>query len=253
MTATPDQIQGTSHAGLQAWVDEVAALTTPDRVVWVDGSEDEWERLTAELVASGTFVKLNEDEEAQLVLVRLRPQRRGARRGPHLHRLGARGGRRPDEQLGRPGRAQGDDDRALPRLHDGPDDVRHPLRHGPPRRHRPDVRRRGHRLGIRRRQHADHGPHRDTGAHRDGGAERHLRQGPALGRARPSRPARPTSRGRATTPSTSPTSPRPTRSGPSAPATAATRCSGRSATRCGSRARSRATRAGWPSTCSCSS
>jgi phosphoenolpyruvate carboxykinase (GTP) len=63
MTATPDQIQGTSHAGLRAWVEEVATLTTPDRVVWVDGSQHEWARLTDELVASGTFVKLNEEKK----------------------------------------------------------------------------------------------------------------------------------------------------------------------------------------------
>ncbi len=60
MTSTPPQIRGTSHAGLQAWVDEVAALTTPDNVVWVDGSEDERDRLTTHLVESGTFVRLND-------------------------------------------------------------------------------------------------------------------------------------------------------------------------------------------------
>ncbi len=63
MTATADQTHGTSHRGLQAWVDEVAALTTPERIVWVDGSQDEWTRLTAELVAAGTFVKLNEEKK----------------------------------------------------------------------------------------------------------------------------------------------------------------------------------------------
>ncbi|MEO3937581.1 phosphoenolpyruvate carboxykinase (GTP) [Dermatophilaceae bacterium Soc4.6] len=51
---------GTTHARLQAWVDEVAALTTPDDVVWVTGSQQEWTRLTDKLVAAGTFTRLNE-------------------------------------------------------------------------------------------------------------------------------------------------------------------------------------------------
>ncbi len=63
MTTTPTDTQGTSHAGLQAWVDEVAALTTPDSVVWVDGTDAEWDRLTGELVAAGTFVRLNEEKK----------------------------------------------------------------------------------------------------------------------------------------------------------------------------------------------
>lgn len=53
----------TQHAELLAWVKEVAELTTPDRIEWSDGSQEEWERLTAELVKSGTFIKLNEDKK----------------------------------------------------------------------------------------------------------------------------------------------------------------------------------------------
>ncbi|MER7173044.1 phosphoenolpyruvate carboxykinase (GTP) [Streptomyces mesophilus] len=49
----------TNHAELVAWVDEIAALTQPDRVVWCDGSEAEYERLAEELVAKGTFKKLD--------------------------------------------------------------------------------------------------------------------------------------------------------------------------------------------------
>jgi phosphoenolpyruvate carboxykinase (GTP) len=49
----------TSHPRLLAWVREVAELTTPDRVVWCDGTEGEWQRLTAELVDAGTLVPLN--------------------------------------------------------------------------------------------------------------------------------------------------------------------------------------------------
>ncbi|WP_067508440.1 phosphoenolpyruvate carboxykinase (GTP) [Actinoplanes sp. TFC3] len=46
-------------AKLGDWVDQVTALTTPDRVVWCDGSEQEWHRLTDELVAAGTLVRLD--------------------------------------------------------------------------------------------------------------------------------------------------------------------------------------------------
>src|SRR4051794_29387678 len=36
----------------------MAELTTPDQVVWVDGSDEEWERLTQKLVDAGTFTRL---------------------------------------------------------------------------------------------------------------------------------------------------------------------------------------------------
>ncbi|MDQ3416751.1 MAG: phosphoenolpyruvate carboxykinase (GTP) [Actinomycetota bacterium] len=49
------------HAGLQAWVDEIAALTQPDQVHWCDGSDEEWTGLTDGLVETGTFVRLNDD------------------------------------------------------------------------------------------------------------------------------------------------------------------------------------------------
>ncbi|GGC62597.1 phosphoenolpyruvate carboxykinase (GTP) [Hoyosella rhizosphaerae] len=51
----------TKHAELLAWVREVAELTQPDRVVFADGSDDEWERLTTQLVAAGTFIRLNDN------------------------------------------------------------------------------------------------------------------------------------------------------------------------------------------------
>ncbi|MFY0407106.1 phosphoenolpyruvate carboxykinase (GTP) [Solicola sp. PLA-1-18] len=54
---------GTSHAQLQAWVDEVARLTQPDSVHWVQGTDAEWATLTDRLVDAGTFVRLDESKK----------------------------------------------------------------------------------------------------------------------------------------------------------------------------------------------
>ncbi len=48
----------TTHTRLLTWVDEVAALTGPDGVVWCDGSTAEWRGLTDELVEAGSLVRL---------------------------------------------------------------------------------------------------------------------------------------------------------------------------------------------------
>jgi phosphoenolpyruvate carboxykinase (GTP) len=61
-TTVTGTITGTTHEAMQAWVEEVAALTAPDRVVWCDGSDEEWDRLTGELVESGTFIRLSEEK-----------------------------------------------------------------------------------------------------------------------------------------------------------------------------------------------
>jgi phosphoenolpyruvate carboxykinase (GTP) len=49
----------TRHPRLLAWVAEMVELTTPDRIEWIDGSDEQQQRLIDELVAAGTFTKLN--------------------------------------------------------------------------------------------------------------------------------------------------------------------------------------------------
>jgi phosphoenolpyruvate carboxykinase (GTP) len=46
---------------LLRWVEKMADLTTPAKIHWVDGSKEEYDRICAELVDAGTFIKLNEE------------------------------------------------------------------------------------------------------------------------------------------------------------------------------------------------
>jgi phosphoenolpyruvate carboxykinase (GTP) len=56
----PKRQSTTNHAGLQAWVEEVAALTQPDDIYWCDGSVDEYDILAQVLIDAGTFERLSE-------------------------------------------------------------------------------------------------------------------------------------------------------------------------------------------------
>ncbi|MGN9912028.1 phosphoenolpyruvate carboxykinase (GTP) [Phytohabitans sp. LJ34] len=78
MTAPPATVRGldhapTNHRKLLSWVREVAELTTPDEVVWCDGSAEEWRRLTDELVEAGTFVRLADDRKPNSFWARTDP------------------------------------------------------------------------------------------------------------------------------------------------------------------------------------
>jgi phosphoenolpyruvate carboxykinase (GTP) len=55
------------------WVDEVAALTTPDAIHWCDGSQSEYDRLCQQLVEAGTFIRLNETLRPNSFLARSDP------------------------------------------------------------------------------------------------------------------------------------------------------------------------------------
>jgi phosphoenolpyruvate carboxykinase (GTP) len=46
---------------LLRWVEKMADLTTPAAIHWVDGSQEEYDRLCDEMIANGTFIRLNQE------------------------------------------------------------------------------------------------------------------------------------------------------------------------------------------------
>ena len=46
---------------LRKWVEKMAQLTQPAAIYWVDGSKEEYDTLCSQMVAAGTFIKLNEE------------------------------------------------------------------------------------------------------------------------------------------------------------------------------------------------
>ncbi len=63
----------TKNKKLLEWVQEIAELTTPDRIEWCDGSDEEWNRLTNEMVDAGTFIRLNPEKRPNSFLARSNP------------------------------------------------------------------------------------------------------------------------------------------------------------------------------------
>ena len=63
----------TQNKILLAWVEEMAALTKPDRIYWCDGSEEERQRLTDQAVAEGILEPLNPEKRPGCYLARSNP------------------------------------------------------------------------------------------------------------------------------------------------------------------------------------
>ena len=61
-------INDVKHAKLVQWVNEIAALTTPDAIVLADGSAAQYDELVNECVEKGLCVRLNEEKKPHSVL-----------------------------------------------------------------------------------------------------------------------------------------------------------------------------------------
>ena len=77
----------TQHKELLAWVQEVAELTQPDRVVFADGSDEEWDRLTNEAGRGRNLHPPQRREEAELFPRQLRSVGCRASRVAYVHLL----------------------------------------------------------------------------------------------------------------------------------------------------------------------
>ncbi len=52
----------TKNPNVNKWVDEMISLCKPDKVVWIDGSEEQLDGLRAEAISTGEMIKLNEEK-----------------------------------------------------------------------------------------------------------------------------------------------------------------------------------------------
>ena len=73
MNAASTAPEWVRHQELRQWVADLARRTQPAKVVWCDGSQAEYQRLCEELVAKGTFIRLNPALRPQSFLARSHP------------------------------------------------------------------------------------------------------------------------------------------------------------------------------------
>ena len=63
----------TKNANVLKWIDEMTALTKPDKIVWIDGSKAQLDELINEAVATGEMQRLNEDKYPGCLYHRTKP------------------------------------------------------------------------------------------------------------------------------------------------------------------------------------
>ena len=142
---------------LAQWVEEVAALCQPDPVYWCDGSQAEYDRLMAGMVASGMATPLAQRPNSFLFRSDpsnvARVENRTYISTPNKEDAGPTNNWVAPAELKRTMLA-------IPGLHGRPHDVCDPVLHGPARLADGEDRHRDHRQPVCRLQHAHHDPRR---------------------------------------------------------------------------------------------
>ena len=195
-----------TNTHLLRWVEKMAALTRPAAIHWVDGSQEEYDALCAQMVQAGTFIKLNQDLWPGCYYARSDPGDVARVEDRTFICSLSKDAAGPTNNWVNPFEMR----RKLKdcsAAHGGPDDVRAAVQHGAGRLADVADRRAAHRLALRRRQHADHGAHRPAGLRGDRQGRQARRARACTPSARRSRRARRTCRGPATRRSTSSTFP----------------------------------------------
>ena len=176
-----------NNTKLNQWVQECATLCQPDTVHWCDGSRAEYDRLMAQMVASGMAIPLKKRPNSFLFRSDpsdvARVEDRTYISTPSKDEAG------PTNNWIDPDELKKTMTGLLRGLHEGPHHVRHPLLHGAGRLADRQDRHRDHRQPLRGLQHAHHDPRRHQGA-RGAGQRRRVHPLPALHRRAARRRAR---------------------------------------------------------------
>ena len=68
-----EQIMLTNNKNVLTWVDEMVALCKPDKVVWIDGSEEQLNALREEAISTGEMIRLNQEKLPGCLYHRTKP------------------------------------------------------------------------------------------------------------------------------------------------------------------------------------